>query len=172
MGKDKLAQEVGGRTILQRVLSACARARRTVVVGPERDLGTEVVWEREDPPGAGPAAAVAAGLRSVDEGIVVVLAGDLPRLQEGTVARLVEALQGHDGALLTDRSGRAQHLAAAYVTGVLQDALRRWGDPAGMSMRELVEGLDLVTLPGGDAAIDVDTPLDLEDARQAGDASG
>ena len=51
-GADKPGLDVGGRTLLDRVLDACTEARTTVVVGPARGTGRAGVrWTREDPPG-------------------------------------------------------------------------------------------------------------------------
>ncbi|MEU5399582.1 DUF6457 domain-containing protein [Streptomyces sp. NPDC005963] len=64
-GADKPGLSVGGRTLLDRVLSASRGARRTVVVGGRRGTERPVVWAREDPPGGGPVAALDAGLRQL-----------------------------------------------------------------------------------------------------------
>jgi molybdopterin-guanine dinucleotide biosynthesis protein A len=66
-GRDKPALPVGGRPMLARVLDAVAAAAPRVVVGPARDdLPADVVQRREDPPGGGPVAAVAAGLAALE----------------------------------------------------------------------------------------------------------
>ncbi|WP_344565629.1 DUF6457 domain-containing protein [Streptomyces axinellae] len=61
-GTDKPAVTVGGRPLLDRVLSACADASVTVVVGPRRPTCRPVAWAREDPPGGGPLTGLYAGL--------------------------------------------------------------------------------------------------------------
>ena len=63
-GRDKPALLVGGRTLLDRALDAVSGVP-VVVVGPPRALPAGVFRVAEDPPGGGPAAAVAAGLRRV-----------------------------------------------------------------------------------------------------------
>lgn len=105
-GADKPSLEIGGRTLLEAALDACAAAGRTVVVGPARPVtrarDRELLWAREEPVGAGPAAALAAGIaaladtshpttadqarfnsgrtssRTSPQASVVVLAADLP----------------------------------------------------------------------------------------------
>ncbi|MEV6939475.1 NTP transferase domain-containing protein, partial [Streptomyces sp. NPDC051132] len=62
-GADKPGVRVGGRALLDRVLAACADARTTVVVATPRPTVRPVRWAREEPPGGGPVAALAAGLR-------------------------------------------------------------------------------------------------------------
>ncbi|MFI8906959.1 DUF6457 domain-containing protein [Streptomyces albidoflavus] len=63
-GVDKPGLRVGGRALIDRVLAACEQARTTVVVAAPREVAREVVWAREEPAGAGPLAALAAGVRA------------------------------------------------------------------------------------------------------------
>lgn len=153
-GADKPGVRVGGRALLDRVLAACAGAGTTVVVADPRPTARPVVWAREEPPGAGPVAALEAGLRHLTAPYAVVLSADLPFLAEDTVDRLLTALRGGrgsapgagaeggagpspvtppgsrdvsvpEGVLLTDRDGRDQPLVAAYRTGALRRELDR-----------------------------------------------
>lgn len=100
-GEDKPALNLGGATLLDRVLAACRDASSTVVVGPRRPTARPVVWAREDPPGGGPLPALAAALARVNEDVVVVLAADLPfvapRTVSGLLERLAEAAAGAGG---------------------------------------------------------------------------
>ncbi|RPE33635.1 molybdopterin-guanine dinucleotide biosynthesis protein A [Kitasatospora cineracea] len=171
-GADKPALTVGGRTLLDRVLAACADARQTLVVGPERPTERAGVrWLREDPPGGGPLAAVAAALPAVTAPRVLLLAADLPFLDAATVRRLLAALDGDggdrcDGALLVDAGGRDQPLAAAYRTAPLRAARTALGDPAGRPLRGLLAPLRLTRLPDpAGAAFDCDTWDELAAAR-------
>ncbi|WP_240957281.1 DUF6457 domain-containing protein [Streptomyces chilikensis] len=91
-GADKPGVRVGGRALLDRVLAACAGAGRTVVVADPRPTARPVRWAREEPPGGGPLAALAAGLEHTTAASVVVLSADLPFLGHETVARLVTTL--------------------------------------------------------------------------------
>src|SRR4051812_16166828 len=90
-GVDKPAIVVGGRSMLDAALGAVVGCARTVVVGPHRpELGPEVRQAQEVPAGSGPVAAIAAGLRSLDEcdfpaELVVVLAADMPFLTAAAV---------------------------------------------------------------------------------------
>ena len=87
-GVDKMAIPLGGRDLLDRVLDAVPDADRVVVVGPSRPLPRPVAWRREDPPGGGPVAAIAAGLPATSAPLVAVLAGDLPFLTASAVGAL------------------------------------------------------------------------------------
>lgn len=171
-GADKPGLTVGETTLLDRVLAACADARTTVVVGPARSTARPGLrWTRERPPGGGPVAAVAAGLAEVTADLVLLLAADLPFLDERTVHRLVAALDGAgadtEAAVLVDAGGRDQPLAAAYRTAALRTALAAAGDPAGLPLRRLTGGLRTLRLADtDDVTYDCDTWEDLARARE------
>lgn len=161
-GADKPGLLVGGATLLDRVLGAVDDAGTVVVVGPPRPTVRPVVWAREDPPGGGPAAALAAGLARVQADVVVVLAADLPFLDAGTVTALREAAVNADGALLVDDGGRDQVLTSCWSTARLRE--RATGDLDGAPLRALLRGLEPVRVRSA-AGVDVDTPADLARAR-------
>ncbi|MFE6337650.1 NTP transferase domain-containing protein [Streptomyces sp. NPDC057806] len=170
-GADKPGLSVGGRPLLDRVLAACAGARTTVVVADPRPTARPVTWAREDPPGGGPLAALAAGLRPTTADLVVVLSADLPFLDEGTVRRLTAALRDStdDGVLLTDADGRDQPLVAAYRTRALREGLaalsEEHGGLTGLPLRRLTAGLRLTRVPDPVASFDCDTWDDIATAR-------
>lgn len=185
-GADKATLEVDGARLLDRVLGAVGAARSTVVVGPPRPRpagSRRVRWAREYPPGGGPVAAIAAGLRLVEAPVVVILAVDLPFLGAAEIRRLLDRLDVHspaapggaaasaaaaaapvDAVVLSDPSGRPQYLAAAWRTAVLRAALP--ADPAGRSVRSLLAGRQVRTVPAdARACLDCDDPEALTAAR-------
>ncbi|MET7850025.1 NTP transferase domain-containing protein [Streptomyces avermitilis] len=170
-GADKPGVHVGGRALLDRVLAACAGAATTVVVADPRATARPVVWAREEPPGAGPVAALDAGLRRTTAAYVVVLSADLPFLDEGTVRRLLSTLQasGTEGVLLTDPGGRDQPLVAAYRGAALRRELAELaaghGTLAGLPLRRLIAALDLTRVSDPVASFDCDTWDDIAAAR-------
>ncbi|MFC7980783.1 NTP transferase domain-containing protein [Streptomyces sp. NPDC057336] len=176
-GADKPGLRVGGRALLDRVLAACAGARSTVVVAVPRPTARPVTWAREDPPGGGPLAALAAGLAHATAEHVVVLSADLPFLAGSTVGRLLSALVASDadGVLLTDADGRDQPLVAAYRASALRRELaaltRDRGDGTGragltgLPLRRLTGALRLTRVPDAVASFDCDTWDDLATAR-------
>ena len=168
-GVDKPALLVGGMSMLDRVLTAVADAVRVIVVGPERPTRSPVSWVREDPPGGGPVAALAAGLAEVQAGWVALLAADLPFLDTATVGRLRQAAPGGDGALLVDDDGRDQVLLGVWRTAALRAGLP--ADPSGARLAVVLQGLRMVRLPVGTSTTwyDVDTEQDLVRAQQQAD---
>ncbi|MGH3716364.1 MAG: molybdenum cofactor guanylyltransferase, partial [Micromonosporaceae bacterium] len=113
-GADKPGLSLGGRPLLHRVLDAVADAYPRIVVGPPRPVPEGVLTTREEPPGGGPVAALAAGLALLDSvapgpdgdvALVAVLAGDLPFLRPEAVGALRAAATG-DAALYTDGERR------------------------------------------------------------------
>ncbi|MGH3510139.1 MAG: molybdenum cofactor guanylyltransferase [Nocardioidaceae bacterium] len=157
-GADKAGLRIGGVTLLERALAAVADADHVVVAGDPVATSYPVEFTREHPAGGGPAAGLLAGVEVLGGTveIVVVLAVDMPHVDSGTVDRLLAAVS-HDGAVLVDAAGRRQ-LAAAYRVA----ALPRPEAASGLSMRRLVQDLDLVEVASaGDEAADVDTWAEL-----------
>ncbi|ANZ42134.1 molybdopterin-guanine dinucleotide biosynthesis protein MobA [Lentzea guizhouensis] len=154
-GVDKAALSYRDATLLDHVLSVVDDAAQVVVVGPEKDR-PGVVWAREDPPGGGPLAGLAAGLAHVTEEWVAVLAVDQPGLTRDTIARLRAA--GRNAVLKDDR---VQWLIGFWNTADLRGAMP--AEPRDQPLRRTLLTLDPVevsALPG--EARDVDTPADLD----------
>ncbi|MHA7222511.1 molybdenum cofactor guanylyltransferase [Arthrobacter sp. RHLT1-20] len=176
-----------GATLLARALQAARDAGTVVVVGPDPGtLPRGVLSCREDPPFAGPAAAIAAGLSALQlhhagsgsggvaaPPLTLVLACDMPRVDAalrvlfeaaGTTRRsgpsAPEAEPQGDGVMaLAD--GRRQPLVGLYGTTALQrcvDEAGRRGVLTNASVFALLASLDVreVTVPSG-ATDDVDT---------------
>ncbi|MFI0978073.1 NTP transferase domain-containing protein [Streptomyces sp. NPDC021093] len=173
-GVDKAAVRIGGRPLLDRVLTACAGAGATVVVGGRRATARPVVRTREEPPGGGPLAALAAGVRETGAALVVVLSVDLPFIDRATVDTLVATLESDphaEAALLVDADGRDQPLVAAYRAEPLRRELAllatEYGSPAGLPVRLLTAELALtrVTTAAPLASFDCDTWENIAAAR-------
>lgn len=165
-GEDKALLEVGGKTMLQRAVEAVDGAGRTIVAGPERPLGADVMWTREEPPGGGPVAGLAAGLGLVVEERFVVLAVDMPLVDGDLISHLLGSMGDADGAVLVDEAGRPQPLAAVYRTDPLRTSLEALGAPPGRSVRDLIAGLTLNRVAAGNRALDCDEPQQVEFARE------
>jgi len=171
-GVDKPGIRIGGRTLLDRVLAACADASTTVVVGGRRPTARAVTWTREVPQGGGPLAALDAGVRCTSAEWVLVLSADLPFVGGSTAAALLDATADgrREGALCTDREGRDQPLVAVYGAEPLRRELAliaaEHGGLAGLPLRMLTSELNLARVQAGPlASFDCDTWEDIASAR-------
>lgn len=170
-GIDKAGLVLGGERLVDRVAEAArqAGASRIIVVGPEGSAAPGCLLTREDPPGSGPLAAVAAGLAMVEASHLLLLPCDLrhPGPVCAALAQALPVLAGCEGVVLSDENGRTQWLAGIYSTSVLRAAATGIGDLRDRPLRILFESLHLhrVPLAGGFTA-DIDTPDDLRRARE------
>lgn len=178
-GVPKAQLAVDGATLLELTLAAVRGALRAVVVGPQLGgLPPEVLGCREDPPFAGPAAAIAAGLSALagageqagnsPAALTLVLACDMPRVAAAVSTLLAAGEEGNtgvpaggDGVMAVSSDGRTQPLVGLYRTAALQravdDAARRNALEGG-SVFALLASLELrkVPVPPG-STDDVDT---------------
>ncbi len=171
-GADKAEIVIGGARLLDRVLAGVTHAERVIVVGPTRATAYPVIWTREEPPGGGPVAALAAGLVEVKSDIVVVLAVDLPFITRSLVHRLVYACCGVDGAIAVDDSGRDQPLAGAYRAEGLRVTVRRLATADHAPVLPLLSDMKLRRIKDGVAGRDCDTWDDVDSARARAGAGG
>jgi molybdenum cofactor guanylyltransferase len=167
MGFDKTQLVVGGSTMAVRTANLLSRVVASAVeVGP----GLSGLWSlREEPPGAGPLAAVVAGWDALGDGeysAALVLAGDLPFISEPLLRLLVEWESARSVVPVVD--GRDQPLCARWSREDLDEAreLLAHGERSlrHLSKRTDVDYLDELTW--GRVATwrefaDVDTPDDL-----------
>lgn len=165
-GSDKLAADLDGSTVLDRLLDALPAGWPVVVVGPRREvLRPGVRWTREQPPGGGPLAAVVAGVALVEGPLVGVVAGDMP-FAAPVLAELRSVLlsSGAEAAVAVDDDGQANPLLALYRTPAVRRLLP--GPVTGGRAKRLLElEHEEVPVPGVRAR-DVDTPEDLARVRR------
>ncbi|MFF2007667.1 DUF6457 domain-containing protein [Streptomyces sp. NPDC058195] len=183
-GADKPGIRVGGRALLDRVLTACADASTTVVVGGRRPTVRPVDWAYEEPRGGGPLAALGAGVRRTTADRLLVLSADLPFIGPGAVGALLSAVQNglgdglreerweerREGALCVDQQGRDQPLVAVYRSEPLRRELAllaaEHGGLYGLPLRLLTRELDLARVVVDPlASFDCDTWDDIAAAR-------
>lgn len=167
-GADKASVELRGRSLLEHAIEACVDAQEVVVVGDPVPTTRPVTFCRESPRYGGPVAALLTGRDALvrPPRTVGVLAVDMPRVTAWTFRRLHEAAVGHDGAFLTDATGRRQ--LAGVLAAARLDAVRP--DHEGqheMPIHRLLAALDLVEVPPeGDEGRDVDTWADVRDLAE------
>jgi molybdopterin-guanine dinucleotide biosynthesis protein A len=167
MGRDKAQIVVDGVTLAQRTASLLELVVTTAIeVGPGR---TSLSTTREDPPGEGPLAGIAAGWRLLSagghDGPALVVACDLPFLTEALLRLLVT--YDAPGTLVPVVEGRAQPLCARWASRELDEA----HDLVTRGVRSLahLETRDVTRLESGawgavatsENFRDVDTPGDL-----------
>jgi molybdopterin-guanine dinucleotide biosynthesis protein A len=167
-GSDKTRADLGGVSVLDALLSSLPEHWDVLCVGPERPtVRPGVRWTREEPPGGGPVAGLAAALGEVEAPVTVLLGGDMP--YAGSVAARLSAtlsdVPDADVVAGVDREGRVQPLLAAYRTVALRAVLP--DRPAGTPLRRLLDGLRVHGVEVAEqASRDVDTPEDLEALRR------
>ena len=107
LGRDKVVLPTLGGTMLSRMAALAARFCDEVWVSGRdpREMGLDLPWLPDDEPGMGPLGGILTGLRHIGRPLLV-LACDLPMLDEPTIARLLEA--------------RAQRPETAVMTTFLQ----------------------------------------------------
>jgi molybdopterin-guanine dinucleotide biosynthesis protein A len=174
-GRDKLAEPIDGRPMVEHTISAVrVVSTEVIVVGPRgatRELPADVMAATDDRPFEGPLAGLAAGFRALDPSIeqVLVVGGDMPTLVPAVLTRLVAGLEAHEAAVLADDVGprplpmAVRRSAAAPVADELLAAGER-------RLRALLAVLDVEVIapsswrrddPDGASLRDVDTPDDL-----------
>lgn len=117
MGSDKSQWRRGGETLAVRSARVLATTCHPVLEVGSGVSGLDVV--REDPPGAGPLVAASAGWAALREreptvGAAIVLAVDLPFVDEAVLRLLAAASPAGVAARVPRVGGRAQPLCARY----------------------------------------------------------
>ncbi|MGA7836150.1 MAG: molybdenum cofactor guanylyltransferase [Acidimicrobiales bacterium] len=169
MGRDKATLVIAGSTLAERTATLL---RASVDVAVEVGPGVSgLSWTTEDPQGAGPLAAIAAGRRALmeqrHEGPALVIACDLPLL----TSRLLSFLVDYDavGSVVPVVHGEPQPLCAKWAPHDLDGAAALVS--AGVrSLRHLTSQPDVVLLDesawggviGEREFSDVDSPDDLQ----------
>lgn len=174
-GREKLAEPIDGRTLLEHAVDAIRSFASDVIVvvapdgGPLVPSGVRVV--RDTAPYEGPLAGLLAGLGAARETVVIVTAGDMPELQPAVVEALLAALAMStlDAAVLEDASqprplpmAIARDPARAAAERLIASGERRLRALLGEIATTVIAETDWRALdPDGRSVRDVDTPDDL-----------
>jgi len=174
-GRDKLAEPIGGRSMLDHVIDRVrVVATETVLVtaaGATPDVASDIEIVHDDRRFEGPLAGLGAGLRAVDPGVerVIVVGGDMPTVVPAVLARLIRTLDRREAAVLADVT-RPRPLPLALRRSVASPAVDDLLDAGERRLRALLERLDVEVVreedwreddPGGETLRDVDVPEDL-----------
>jgi molybdopterin-guanine dinucleotide biosynthesis protein A len=174
-GRDKLAEPIGGRPLLDLAIQAVRPLAMDVVVvaAPGTELavsgGVRVV---HDPVGfEGPLAGLAAGLGVAEEEVVLVVGGDMPTLVAAVLESMASGLDDPAIAVVVlAHDGRPRPLPMVVRRAAALRAARSSLDGGDRRLRALIEGLPARVIPedvwrgldpGGATLRDIDTPADL-----------
>jgi len=181
-GAPKLDATLDGRPLLEHVLDLAGRLSDDIVVAvapgedkPALRAGVRVVGDTSA--FGGPLAGLASGLDVVEREIVIVLAGDMPRLGPAIVEPLLIVLgsSAEVDAVVLERDGVRRPLPLVARAQPVRDAARAiLGSDGEHSLRALLERLETHVIaaahwtaldPSGTALADVDRPEDLDALR-------
>lgn len=158
MGVDKAVLVVDDQRLVDRAIQHLTRVCDDLVVasGDRTIPGITVAQVRDDTPGLGPLAGLAAGLAAVRGPVAIVLAVDMPDPDLGLLVALVQRWSGQP-ALIPTIHGRAQPLHAVWATSTapLLSALLEGGD---RSIHRAVNALGAEVLPEAETALLSTTP--------------
>lgn len=174
-GRDKLAESLDGRTLLEHAIGAVRSVSAEVVVvvapgpGPSVPGGVRIV--HDDRAFEGPLAGVATGLAATEADIALIVAGDMPSVMPALLDRLVTCLgtTGADAAVLEVGEDRPplpmavrRSVAAATARTLLASGERRLRAlPAALHAASIPEREWRRDDPDGASLLDIDTPADL-----------
>lgn len=157
LGQDKASTELGGIALVERAVRTLAD------VDPDSDVG--IVGPEK---AGGPAAAVTSMLADCRTSLLGVYAVDMP-FAASAIAQVLASTTKHpvaDAWVPVDHAGRRQWLCAVYRAQALRNAAsgREWTNQA---FHSLADSLAVVEVPvaEGTSLLDVDTPADLDRAR-------
>ena len=174
-GRDKLAEPIDGRPMLEHVVDSIKPiVSEIVVAGPTKATpplppGAQLALDRVD--FEGPLSGLGSALTVLDPSIerVLVVGGDMPTLVPVVLVRLLDALARHDAAVLADDDG-PRPLPMALRRSVADPVVERLLAGGERRLRALLMELDVDVIPAAmwrtddpDAATlrDVDVPGDL-----------
>ena len=174
-GRDKLAEPIAGRAMLDHVIERVRPVAADIVVvgsvGPTLDVPVDVEVVNDDRPFEGPLAGLVVGLRALDPGVerVLVVGGDMPTLVPAVLDRLIDALDRREAAVLSDAT-RPRPLPMAVRRSKALDVVEELLDDGERRLRAILERLDVQVIPDdvwrsddpdGQTLRDVDVPEDL-----------
>jgi molybdopterin-guanine dinucleotide biosynthesis protein A len=181
-GRDKLAEPVAGRSLLDRSIDAVRPLAREIIVvaavGNARAWPDGVVVVSDSIAYEGPLFGLLTGLRCATQPITLVVAGDMPAMVESVLeAMLTELLDPAIDAVALEHEGRQRPLPAVLRTGPALAAAERLIVAGERRLRAIfvelaTRAIDEPTWraldPTGLTLRDVDVPADLLFTQDAG----
>jgi molybdopterin-guanine dinucleotide biosynthesis protein A len=178
-GRDKLAEPIDGRPLLQHAIAAVRALTDVIVVvgAPDGDpsLPDGVRLIHDPRPFEGPLVGLDAGLAAVGAEVdrVIVVGGDMPELVPAVLGRLLAALgsdAGDASAAILGADGPRPILPMALASAPAGVAVRRLVGTGERRLGALLDDLDIRVIPQADWRFDdpdgrtlrdVDAPSDL-----------
>jgi molybdopterin-guanine dinucleotide biosynthesis protein A len=174
-GRDKLAEPISGRPLLERAIDAVRPFATEILVvtapGGAPAVASDVRVVHDPSPFEGPLVGLAVGLDEAREAIVFLTAGDIPELVPAVGELLLAALDGLDAdvAVLADRAGpcpfpmavRRVPARAATARLVASGERRLFALIDALACAVIEESAWRAVDPGGRSMRDIDTPADL-----------
>ena len=175
-GRDKLAEIIDGRPLLEHAIAAVLAVATDVVVvaapGSNPDLPKGVLLAHDPVAFEGPLAGLAAGLAELDTSVerVVAVAGDMPSLVPAVLRRLLDLVESGADAAILAHDGDALPLPMALRRGSAERAVETLLGGGERRLRALTGALDAAVMAESTwrahdqtAATldDIDTPEDL-----------
>lgn len=170
-GLDKASIDVEGDSLFDRALRGAA-GRPVVVVGPSRQTSSGVTFTREDPPGGGPAAGVAAGITAAcrlrrtgaepagPDALAAVVAVDQVGVTAETWRRLAASATAGGAVLMS--GGQREYGVGVFPLEALRAACETRTSWHGRRLGELMDPLVTAEVDAiGDESQDIDTLEDL-----------
>ncbi|MDR2925238.1 MAG: molybdenum cofactor guanylyltransferase [Azoarcus sp.] len=175
MGRDKLALELGGQSLLARALELMRGLFPHVLVSVQRPRNdVDALQVCDEIPNAGPLAGLCAGLREAKTPWVFAVAADMPWLVPDIIERLAGFRAGHQATVpvINEQVYPLTAFYAAKALPTLRTVLARPGKPGIVAALPLLDAcfVDERQLAGNEEAsrhfIDLDTPEDAALAYQ------
>jgi molybdopterin-guanine dinucleotide biosynthesis protein A len=175
-GRDKLAEAIDGRPLLDHAIRSVRVVATDVVVvaapGAIPALPPGVSLAHDAVAFEGPLAGLAAGLTALGANVdrVIVVAGDMPTLEPAVLSRLIDALGPAVEAAVLEVSGEPVPLPMAVRPGEAARTARHLLDtgerrlralPSALRSEVIAEAIWRVDDPDGATLRDIDSPADL-----------
>lgn len=154
--EEKALAEIDGRPMLEHVVDRIGRVTQSVVVScrdEQRDTFRSLQFDPEvefvtDPvPDRGPVVGIETALATMTAESVAIVACDMPGVDPSFLRTLSERLPGHDAVVPRLPSGHVQPLQAVYRTRPMETACRRQRLASDVSLRAVLDRLDVLELP-------------------------
>jgi molybdopterin-guanine dinucleotide biosynthesis protein A len=173
-GRDKLAEQIDGRSMLDHAIAAVEQVAGTVFVVAPPDsvpaMASDARLVHDSHAFDGPLAGLATGLNAMDPTLehIIAVGGDMPTLVPAVLRRLIDALETHEAAVLADDAG-PRPLPIALRRSAAAPAVKRLLSTGERRLRALLVELDVVIVPSATWGVDDPDGLTLRDVDVPGD---